>query len=152
MLTYTASYTHEGQNLATTLMQAWSEFGLPQGTRCLLIILKALYSLWTSGARWHETFANNLLQLGFRPMRADPNMWIHGRARRDVQVHCHLVDDVLVFSKRADDIMKDIQEIYKMKGGSGKARTLSASGATWPIFQVLPLAMYTSAENISQPC
>ena len=36
-----------------------------------------------------------------------------------------VVDDVLVFSKRADDIIKDIQEIYKMKGGSGKARTLS---------------------------
>ena len=92
---------------------AGPEFGPLQG-RCL-IILKALYGLRTSGARWHETFANDLMRLGFTPTRADPNMWIrlHGSGYEYIAVY---VDDVLVFSKWADAVMEKLQEIYKMKG------------------------------------
>ena len=120
---------------------AGPEFGPLQG-RCL-IILKALYGLRTSGARWHETFANDLMRLGFTPTRADPNMWIrlHGSGYEYIAVY---VDDVLVFSKRrADVVMEKLQEIYKMKGVGRPELYLGGNMAYFPGSAV----MYTSAEK-----
>ena len=116
------------------------EFGPLQG-RCL-IILKALYGLRTSGARWHETFANDLMRLGFTPMRADPNMWIrlHRSGYEYITVY---VDNVLVFSKRADVVMEKLQEIYKMKGVGRPELYLGGNMAYFPGSAV----MYTSAEK-----
>jgi hypothetical protein len=50
------------------------EFGDPQG--CLLIIVKALYGLWTSEARWHEFFADTLMDMDFYPCKAHPDVWM----------------------------------------------------------------------------
>jgi hypothetical protein len=53
---------------------AGPEFGDRQG--CLLIIVKALYGLRTSGARCHEFFADTLMDMGLYPCKADPNVWM----------------------------------------------------------------------------
>ena len=53
---------------------AGPEFGDLQG--CLLVIVKALYGLRTSGARWHEFFADTLSNMGFSPCQADPDVWM----------------------------------------------------------------------------
>jgi hypothetical protein len=41
-----------------------------------LIIDKSLYGLKTSGARFHEHLSVELLKLGFKPTKADTDMWI----------------------------------------------------------------------------
>jgi hypothetical protein len=53
---------------------AGSEFGDRAGN--VLVIIKALYGLRTSGARFHEKFADTLLDMGFLPCKADPDVWM----------------------------------------------------------------------------
>jgi hypothetical protein len=53
---------------------AGPKFGDCQG--CLLVIVKALYGLHTSGARWHEFFTERLTDMGFYPCKADPDVWM----------------------------------------------------------------------------
>ena len=43
---------------------------------CLLIIERALYGLRTSGARWHDRFADCLRQEGFTPCKSEPDIWM----------------------------------------------------------------------------
>jgi hypothetical protein len=41
-----------------------------------MVIVKALYGLCTSGARFHEKFADALLAMDFLPCKADPDVWM----------------------------------------------------------------------------
>ena len=67
--TYLKAYTSE-----KVCARAGPEFGPLEGH--LLVIEKALYSLHTSGARFHAKFTDTLLALGFMPTYANPNVWI----------------------------------------------------------------------------
>ena len=40
----------------------------------LLVIVRALYGLKTSGARWHDRFADTLREEGFAPCKADTDV------------------------------------------------------------------------------
>jgi Reverse transcriptase (RNA-dependent DNA polymerase) len=42
-----------------------------------LVIVKALYGLKSSGARWWEVLADVLRQMGFTPSKADNDIWMH---------------------------------------------------------------------------
>jgi hypothetical protein len=42
----------------------------------IFIISKALYGLLSSGARWHNRFADCFRELGFFPCRAEPDTWM----------------------------------------------------------------------------
>ena len=42
----------------------------------VLVINKALYGLQSSGARWHDRFADVLREMGFLLLRADPEVWM----------------------------------------------------------------------------
>ena len=53
---------------------AGSEFGELEGHT--LIIHKALYGLRSSGARWHDRFADCLRDMGFTPSKAEPDIWM----------------------------------------------------------------------------
>ena len=41
-----------------------------------LIIVKALYGLKSSGARWHNRFYEVLTDEGFIPSKGDPDVWL----------------------------------------------------------------------------
>jgi len=93
---------------------AGKEFG-PKLRGKRLIVFKALYGLKSSSARFHEHLSVSLRKLGFRPSKADPDLWI-----KQVDDHyeyiARYVDDVIIFSK---DPMSDINELkktYIMKG------------------------------------
>jgi Reverse transcriptase (RNA-dependent DNA polymerase) len=60
------------------------EFGLLAGH--LLIIVRALYGLRTSGARWHDLYADVMCLMGFSPCKADPDVWM-----RDCTTHYEYV-------------------------------------------------------------
>ena len=92
---------------------AGPEFG-PELQGLALLIIKALYGLKSSAARFHEHLSMALRKLGFRPSKADPDFWI-----RDMQDHydyiARYVDDVIVFSKDPMSIMAELKKTYIMK-------------------------------------
>jgi Reverse transcriptase (RNA-dependent DNA polymerase) len=51
---------------------AGPEFGDREGH--ILVIGKALYGLRSSGARWHDQFADCIREHGFFPCKAEPNI------------------------------------------------------------------------------
>jgi Reverse transcriptase (RNA-dependent DNA polymerase) len=53
---------------------AGPEFGEREGH--ILVISKALYGLRSSGARWHDCFADCIRTLGFFPCKAEPDIWM----------------------------------------------------------------------------
>ena len=82
-----------------------------------LIIVKALYGLRSSGARFHEKFADTLRDMGYTPCKADPDVWI-----KDCDTHyeyvCVYVDDLMVMGKDPDKFFKILTDVYgyKLKG------------------------------------
>ena len=93
---------------------AGPEFGDLQG--CLLVIVKALYGLRTSGARWHEFFADTLSDMGFYPCKADPDVWM-----KDCGTHyefvCVYVDDLACIMLHPDLFFQELERRgYKLKG------------------------------------
>jgi hypothetical protein len=53
---------------------AGPEFGSNEGRPA--IIVRALYGLKSSGARWRDHFASILSQIGFTSSKADPDVWM----------------------------------------------------------------------------
>ena len=93
---------------------AGPEFG-PDLEGRILIIVKALYGLRTSAARFHEHLADTLRNLGFHQSRADANFWIRDQGEH-YEYLASFVDDVLVWSKDPMAVMDALKDVYTMKG------------------------------------
>ena len=83
----------------------------------LMVIVKALYGLHTSGARYHERFADTLNDMGFKQCINEPDLWY-----QDAQIHyeyvCVYVDDlmaIMLFPAAFFDILRTKYK-YKLKG------------------------------------
>jgi hypothetical protein len=93
---------------------AGPEFGDCQGH--VLIIMKALYGLHTSGTCFHEKFANTLMALKFSPCYADADVWMKDCATHYKYV-CVYVDDLAVMMKQPQDFFDELKHRkYKLKG------------------------------------
>ena len=61
----------------------------------LLVIVRALYGLRISGARWHDRFADKLRSMGYNPCKTYPDVWL-----KDCGTHyeyiCVYVDDLML--------------------------------------------------------
>ena len=83
----------------------------------ILIIHKALYGLRSSGARWHDRFADTLLDMGFFPSKADPDVWMrkNGNVYEYIAVY---VDDLAIAAKDPKSVCDDLMQKYgyKLKG------------------------------------
>ena len=75
---------------------AGKEFGEHAGKR--MVIEGGLYGLKTSAARFHEECAAHLRSMGFKPSKADYDMWIKHKGDHYEYVATY-VDDILVFSQ-----------------------------------------------------
>ena len=93
--------------------KAGSEFP-PELRGKRLVAVKAIYGLKSSSARFHEHFSVALRKLGYRPSKADPDLWI-----KQVDDHyeyiARYVDDVIVFSKNPLFIINELKKTYIMK-------------------------------------
>ena len=93
---------------------AGPEFG-EEWEGCVLLVVKSLYGLRTSAARWHEFFTDTLRMLGFKPSYADPDLYM-----KDYGTHyeyiCMYVDDILIFSKSPMTIVRGLEALYILKG------------------------------------
>jgi Reverse transcriptase (RNA-dependent DNA polymerase) len=76
-----------------------------------LLVVKALYGLKSSGARWWEVLADVLRQMGFEPSKADRDIWM----RRVGDLYEYIVvyvDDLAIASKTPADIVKELETRY----------------------------------------
>ena len=95
---------------------AGPEFGTELEGRVLLVV-KSLYGLTTSAARWHEELSKTLRAMGFTPTKADHDLWL-----KDCGTHyeylCTWVDDIIVASQNARTISEEFptKAKYTLKG------------------------------------
>ena len=94
---------------------AGPEFG-PDIEEKRLIIDRSLYGLKTSAARFHEHLSIRLRKMGFKPSKADPDLWIRRGKDGLHEYIARFVDDVIAFSKNPMAIMKALEKDYIMKG------------------------------------
>ena len=108
---YLESYTKE-----KVAFIAGPEFGELQGH--LFIIVKALYGLKSSGARWHDRLFDALTLMGFKPSRADPDIWMRDKGDHYEYIAVY-VDDLLIASKDPQSIITALEShpnLFKLKG------------------------------------
>jgi hypothetical protein len=96
---------------------AGPEFGSDAGKN--MIVVRALYGLKTSGAAFRSFLAEHLHDMGYRPSRADPDVWLRPGIKEDgykywEMILCY-VDDVLAISDNPEKTLKGIQSKFKLK-------------------------------------
>lgn len=99
---------------------AGKELGEHEGK--VVVIVRALYGLKSSGARFREHMAATLRAAGFMSCKADPDVWMKPARKADGElfyeyVLCY-VDDILYGGLQADDFMQRLSITYKLKEGS----------------------------------
>jgi hypothetical protein len=105
----------EAETTEKVYIVAGPEFGELEGHT--LSIFKALYGLRTSGVRWHERLGDCLRDMGFKPCKAEPDIWM----RRVGDIYEYIgtyVDDCAIISKNPQAITDALQKKYgfKLKG------------------------------------
>ena len=111
---------------AKTKEKVWThgkrEFNLPEGA--VVLIVRALYGLKSSGARFRDAMANTLRLGGFQSSKADPDIWMRAAVKPDgakfyEYVLCY-VDDIIYQGLHADEFMEYLSTVYTLKPGSIK--------------------------------
>ena len=92
------------------------EFG-PDLEGRVKFILKSLYGLTISDARWHEELSKSLRGMGFTPTKADHDLWFKNCGTH-YHYLCTWVDDIVVASKDAVAILNEFKTKakYTLKG------------------------------------
>jgi Reverse transcriptase (RNA-dependent DNA polymerase) len=80
---------------------AGPEFGEREGH--ILIISRALYGLQSSGARWHDRFADCSQELGSFPCKAEPDIWMR-KKRSPYEYIAVYVDDLAIAMKNPKEL------------------------------------------------
>jgi Reverse transcriptase (RNA-dependent DNA polymerase) len=111
---------------APTKEKVWFRAGPELGEHAgkVVVIVRALYGLKSSGARFREHMAGTLRNLGFVSTKADPDVWIRSACKSNGDkvyeyVLCY-VDDILFGGLDAKTFMKRLSDTYKLKEGSVK--------------------------------
>jgi hypothetical protein len=104
---------------------AGAEFGSNQGRPC--IIVRALYGLKSSGARFRDHLSAIIREQGFVNSKADADVWMRKAVKPDgfeywEYILCY-VDDVLVISHAAQTLIDDLGKHVPYKEGSVQAPT-----------------------------
>ncbi len=112
---------------------AGPEFG-PQDEGKMVIIVRALYGLKSSGAAWRAHFAKSLEDLGFFPCYADMDVWRRPAERKDKTPYYEYilvyVDDQLTISEDPKNITDALQAPpfnYELKGVGPPTRYLGVT-------------------------
>eukprot|EP00934_Nitzschia_sp_Nitz4_P004162 Nitzschia sp. Nitz4//scaffold172_size47551//46105//46779//NITZ4_007149-RA/size47551-exonerate_protein2genome-gene-0.13-mRNA-1//-1//CDS//3329538774//4152//frame0 len=94
---------------------AGPEFGSLQDH--VLVIVKALYSLKSSGFRWHERLADVLGDsMGFFLSHGDPDVWMREREGHYEYIAVYVDDLFLIASKQPQqNITSDLEQKYSFK-------------------------------------
>jgi Reverse transcriptase (RNA-dependent DNA polymerase) len=104
---YLEAYTSENVYII-----AGPEFGEREGH--ILIISKALYGLRSSGARWHDRFADCIREILLFPCKAEPDIWM--RKKRNLYEYIAVyVDDLAIAMKDPKELTDILEKQHKFK-------------------------------------
>lgn len=97
---------------------AGPEFGSEAGMT--MVVRKALYGLRSSGASFRSMLADTIWDLGYRPSRADPDVWLRPATKPNgfryyEMVLCY-VDDVISIGHDPMQAINGIKGVFKLKG------------------------------------
>jgi len=109
---------------------AGPEFGELQGN--VMLIVRALYGLATSGKQWRDMLADTLRAKGYKSSMADEDVWIKVAHKDSGEPYYEMVlcyvDDLLHISHKPNVFMEELSTIYRLKDGySTPKRYLGAS-------------------------
>ena len=107
-----------------TYTTAGLEFG-PDKVGQPALIVRALYGLKSSAARWRDHIAATLRDMGFKMCQADPDVWLRANTRPSdgFQYYEYVlvyIDDLLIVSHDPKTVMQDLQRRYTIKPDSIK--------------------------------
>ena len=102
----------EAETKEKVCFEAGPEFGELEGH--ILIIIKALYGLRSSGLRWHERFSDTLRDMGFFPSKAEDDIWMRRNGNQYEYIATY-VDDICIVAKNPKEIARQLEEDYKFK-------------------------------------
>ena len=108
---YLESYTEE-----KVCFIAGGEFGDLAGHT--FMILKAQYGLKSSGKRWHDRLFDVLHSMGFRPSKAEEDIWMRDKGDHYEYIACY-VDDLAIASRNPQAIIDALEgdpNNFKLKG------------------------------------
>jgi hypothetical protein len=80
----------------------------------ILVISKALYGLRSSGARWHDRFADCVAELGFFPCKAEPDIWMR-KCDTFYEYIAVYVDDLAIVMKDPKSFVDILNNKHKFK-------------------------------------
>ena len=80
----------------------------------ILIISRALYGLRSSGARWHDRFADCIRELGFFPCKAEPDIWMRKKGNLYEYVAVY-VDDLAIAMKDPKEFTDLLEQKHQFK-------------------------------------
>ena len=80
----------------------------------ILVIHKAIYGLKSSGLRWSLRIHDIMLQLVFKPCKADPCVLLREMKNKYEYIAIY-VDDSLIASEKPQQIIQDLKEKIKLK-------------------------------------
>ncbi|BCR87868.1 uncharacterized protein ACHE_40432S [Aspergillus chevalieri] len=116
-------------------------------TRGLVLELKkSLYGLRQSANLWHRKISDFLKKIGFKPITADPSVFINGRGL----IIAVYVDDIVIFGKDANDIdvvKQKLKEFHPMTD-SGLVKKLLGIRFTWGRDRSIQLDQQSYAQQI----
>ena len=82
----------------------------------VLVMYKALYGTRSGGACWHDKFFDILHDMGFKPSKADPDIWM--KSSKDASHYEYIavyVDDLAICMKDPKSFCDTLKEKYKLK-------------------------------------
>ena len=82
----------------------------------VLVMYKALYGTRSGGACWHDKLFDILHQMGFKPSRADPDIWMKSsKYDSHYEYIAVYVDDLAICMKDPKSFCDTLKEKYKLK-------------------------------------
>ena len=82
----------------------------------VLVMYKALYGTRLGGACWHDNFFDILHDMGFKPSKADPDIWMkRSKDGSHYEYMAVYVDDLAISMKNPKSFCDTLKEKYKLK-------------------------------------
>ena len=110
---------------------AGREFGSDAGK--VMIIVRALYGLKSSGAAFRSMLANTLWSFDYRPTLADPDVWIKPAIKSNgfkyYEMVLTYVDDVISISEAPMRAIDGIKSVFKLKGDKAEVPDMYLGGS-----------------------
>ena len=110
--------------------KAGPEFGSETGK--VMTVKKALYRLKSSGAAFRSLLANTIWELGFRPTKSDPDVWLKPGVKPNGHKHHEMilcyVDDVIAISDTPMRIIDGVKATFKLKGDRAEVPDMCLGG------------------------